>query len=180
MQVETTGRRYEHDGRTYFFCSDHCLAKFKESPDTYLSESLGETTAALPGTEYTCPMHPEVLTSEPGDCPICGMALEPKTAGHEDEDEAPELRDMSRRLWFAVILTVPLLIVAMGDMLPGAPVSRLISTRGRVLLELTLASPVCLWAAWPFYVRAVASVLHADWARRERRLCLQPSRSACP
>jgi Cu+-exporting ATPase len=158
MQVETTGRRYEHDGRTYFFCSDHCLAKFTESPGKYLSGPPVELPAPSPEAEYTCPMHPEILTSKPGDCPICGMALEPRAVSHEDTDGAPELQDMSRRLWFAVILTVPLLIVAMGDMLPGAPVSRLISTRGRVLLELTLASPVCLWAAWPFYVRAVASV----------------------
>jgi Cu+-exporting ATPase len=86
------------------------------------------------------------------------MALEPKTVGYEEEDAAPELRDMSRRFWFAISFTVPLLIVAMGDMLPGAPVSQLLSTRGRVLLELVLASPVCLWAAWPFYVRAVHSV----------------------
>jgi Cu+-exporting ATPase len=160
MGVETTGRRYEHDGQTYFFCSDHCLAKFKESPDTYLRESPGEATAPLPGAEYTCPMHPDIIAGEPGDCPICGMALEPKTVGFEDEDTTPELRDMSRRFWFAISFTLPLLIVAMGDMLPGAPVSRLLSTRGRVLLELVLASPVCLWAAWPFYVRAVHSVLN--------------------
>ena len=158
MRVETIGRRCEHDGQTYFFCSDHCLATFKESPDRYLSESPGETTAPSPGAEYTCPMHPDIISSQPGDCPICGMALEPRTMGHEEEDAAPELRDMSRRFWFAVGFTLPLLIVAMGDMLPGAPVSQLLSTRGRVLLELVLASPVCLWAAWPFYVRAVHSV----------------------
>jgi Cu+-exporting ATPase len=158
MRVETTGRRHEHDGITYFFCSDHCLSKFKESPGKYVSGSPEEVAVTSPGAEYTCPMHPEILTSEPGDCPICGMALEPKTVGYEDEDAAPELRDMSRRFWFAVSFTVPLLLVAMGDMLPGAPVSQLLSTRGRVLLELVLASPVCLWAAWPFYVRAVHSV----------------------
>jgi Cu+-exporting ATPase len=103
-------------------------------------------------------MHPDIIASQPGDCPICGMALEPKTVGYEDKEASPELRDMSRRFWYAISFTLPLLIVAMGDMLPGAPISQLLSTRRRVLLELALASPVCLWAAWPFYVRAVHSV----------------------
>jgi Cu+-exporting ATPase len=109
-------------------------------------------------TEWTCPMHPEIVRSEPGTCPICGMALEPRTATGTEEN--PELRDMSRRFWFAVALTVPVLALAMGDMLPGAPVSALFSARTRVLLELALASPVCLWSAWPFYQRAVASIVN--------------------
>jgi P-type Cu+ transporter len=109
-------------------------------------------------TEWVCPMHPQVVRSEPGSCPICGMALEPRTASIEDEN--PELRDMSRRFWVAVALTLPLLILAMGDMLPGQPVSALISGRTRVLAELTLATPICLWAAWPFYERAARSVVN--------------------
>ncbi len=86
------------------------------------------------------------------------MALEPRTATGTEEN--PELRDMSRRFWFAVVLTLPVLALAMGDMLPGAPVSALFSARTRVLLELALASPVCLWSAWPFYQRAVASIVN--------------------
>jgi P-type Cu+ transporter len=108
-------------------------------------------------TDWICPMHPEIVRKEPGSCPVCGMALEPRTITLEEEDN-PELRDMSRRFWFAVALTVPLLAVAMGDMLPGQPISQLMSHRTRVLLELGLATPVCLWSAWPFFVRAVASV----------------------
>ena len=108
-------------------------------------------------TDWVCPMHPEIVRSEPGSCPICGMALEPRTITLEEEDN-PELRDMSRRFWFAVALTVPLLALAMGDMLPGQPISQLMNSRTRVLLELGLATPVCLWSAWPFFVRAVASV----------------------
>jgi Cu+-exporting ATPase len=109
-------------------------------------------------TEWVCPMHPQIVRNEPGSCPICGMALEPRTSSVEQEN--PELRDMSRRFWFAVALTVPLLVVAMGDMLPGAPLSRLLTPRGRTLLELLLATPICTWAAWPFFDRAVRSVLN--------------------
>ncbi|MCZ7599178.1 MAG: copper-translocating P-type ATPase [Gammaproteobacteria bacterium] len=109
--------------------------------------------------EYTCPMHPEIVRDQPGACPKCGMALEPRTVTAGDDDN-PELRDMSRRFWFAAILTVPVVLLAMGDMLPGRPVSHLLSPRSRVLAELLLATPVCLWSAWPFYVRAVQSVVN--------------------
>lgn len=107
-------------------------------------------------TDWVCPMHPEIVRNEPGSCPICGMALEPRTIDLEEDN--PELRDMSRRFWFALALTAPLLALAMGDMLPGQPISQLMNGRTRVLLELVLATPVCLWSAWPFFVRAVASV----------------------
>ena len=108
-------------------------------------------------TQWTCPMHPEIVRDEPGDCPICGMALEPQTVSIE-QPEDPELKDMSRRFWFAAALSAPVVLLAMGDMLPGQPISALISSRWRALLELTLATPVCIWSAWPFYVRAIASV----------------------
>ena len=103
-------------------------------------------------------MHPEIVRDEPGACPICGMALEPRTASASDESENTELRDMTRRLWVAVALTVPLVVIAMGDLLPGRPVSSVLPANTRVWLELALATPVCLWAAWPFFVRAVRSV----------------------
>jgi len=108
-------------------------------------------------TRWICPMHPEIVRDEPGDCPICGMALEPETVSIEQMED-PELKDMSRRFWFAAALSVPVVVLAMGDMLPGQPISTMISSRARTLLELALATPVCLWSAWPFYVRAVASV----------------------
>lgn len=107
-------------------------------------------------TEYFCPMHPEVVQSAPGTCPKCGMALQPRTPTQDDDN--PELKDMSRRFWVSVALAVPIVVIAMGDMLPGQPVSRLLSGEGRVLLEFLLATPVCVWAAWPFYVRAVQSI----------------------
>jgi len=104
-------------------------------------------------------MHPEVVSDTPGSCPKCGMALEPTFATGEEE-ESPELRDMTRRFWVSVAFTVPIVVLSMGDMLPGQPISAVVSPRTRTLLELLLAFPVCTWAAWPFYVRAVASVRH--------------------
>ena len=108
-------------------------------------------------TEWTCPMHPEIVQDVPGNCPICGMALQPilPTAATDDD---PELRDISRRFWLAALFTVPIVILAMGDLLPGAPISALLSQRTRVLLELALSVPVCTWSAWPFYIRAVQSI----------------------
>ncbi len=118
---------------------------------------VAKTAAAPAGvTEWACPMHPQILRDQPGTCPICGMALEPRAAGAEEAN--PELRDMSRRLWFAAALTLPLVLLALGEMIPGAPAARLLTMRARTLLELVLATPVCVWAAWPFYVRAVLSV----------------------
>ena len=118
-----------------------------------------ETLVAPTATEWTCPMHPEIKQNEPGNCPICGMALEPTTMAGEEE-ENPELRDMTRRFWFSALLTAPLVVMVMADMLPGTPVSGLFSAEGRSLLEFILATPVCLWAAWPFYVRGVQSVVN--------------------
>ena len=108
-------------------------------------------------TEWTCPMHPEVVKDGPGDCPICGMALEP-TAISVDDSENPELRDMTRRFWFAAALSVPILVITMGEMFFGHPFSRWLGAKWRVMLELVLATPVVLWSAWPFYVRALQSV----------------------
>jgi P-type Cu+ transporter len=150
--------RLKHAGRDYSFCSAGCRAKLEADPDKYLAPKA-PPKAADAGVEHTCPMHPEVRQLGPGNCPICGMALEPVTVTAE-ETANPELEDMSRRFWFSVALTIPILILAMGDMLPGKPISSLISARARVFAELALASPICLWAAWPFYERAVASVKH--------------------
>lgn len=108
-------------------------------------------------TQYTCPMHPEIVREQPGSCPKCGMALEPQTVELEDVPNH-ELVDMTRRFFFAAVLTVPLVVLAMGDMLPGRWISRLVSPSVRVWIELALATPVVLWSAWPFYERAVQSV----------------------
>jgi len=125
-------------------------------PDT------GRRPAGGRGTEWTCPMHPEVVRAEPGSCPICGMALEPRNVSTEEGEENPELRDMTRRFWLAAAFTIPLFIVSMGDLLPGEPISKVLSPKARTWLELALATPVCLWSAWPFYVRFAQSLKKGD------------------
>jgi P-type Cu+ transporter len=111
------------------------------------------------GGPYTCPMHPEIVQDEPGSCPKCGMALEP-VAGSGEEENA-ELRDMTRRFWASAALTIPLLVVAMGDMLPGQPMSKLFGSHSlRAWVEFALGTPVILWGGWPFFTRAWASVVN--------------------
>jgi len=113
--------------------------------------------AASPKVQWTCPMHPQIVRDGPGTCPICGMALEPRTITAEPEKN-PELTEMSRRFWVATALTVPLILLAMGDMVAGQRLAELVRPRLRTWIELALSAPICTWAAWPFYVRAVQSV----------------------
>lgn len=121
------------------------------------SHHLTNDSPAPQGAKWTCPMHPEIIQDGPGSCSICGMALEPILGTAAVDEENPELLDMTRRFWLAAIFSVPVLFIAMGDMLPGAPVSAMLSPKTRVLLELALSVPVCTWSAWPFYVRAIES-----------------------
>src|SRR5262245_46819130 len=123
--------------------------------------ALEPVTVSMPTTtvEYTCPMHPEIVRREPGFCPICGMALEPRTVTVEDE-EHPELRDMTRRFWVSVGLTLPLLAMAMAEMLLGEQVSRAFSGRLLLWVQLALATPVVLWGGWPFFQRGWASLVN--------------------
>ncbi|MDP7320953.1 MAG: copper-translocating P-type ATPase [Bacteriovoracaceae bacterium] len=109
-----------------------------------------------PNAIYTCPMHPEIRQVGPGSCPKCGMALEPLIA---DDSENEELIDMTKRFWLAALFTIPLFIISMGDLLPGQPISKIISPSIKVYLELLLATPVCLYSAWPFYVRGIDSIV---------------------
>src|SRR6266851_3131308 len=118
-----------------------------------------ETPVARTKTEYTCPMHPEIVRDQPGSCPICGMALEPRTVTATQE-ENPELRDMSRRFWISAILTVPVLAIAMADMLPGMPVQRALPGGWLAWLEWLLATPGVLWGGWPFFQRGWTSVVN--------------------
>jgi P-type Cu+ transporter len=119
-----------------------------------------ETPLAAKRVGYTCPMHAEIVRNAPGACPICGMALEPRTVSAEAEEENPELRDMARRFWLGLILTAPLLAVAMADMLPGMPLRHILPTGWLPSIELLLATPVVLWGGWPFLQRGWASVVN--------------------
>jgi Cu+-exporting ATPase len=154
--------RLSRAGREIRFCSARCLERFRSEPERFAGGATAARAAeAPPGASdaiYFCPMHPEIEQRGPGSCPKCGMALEPLVPTPGDEARDPELCDMTRRFRVAAALALPLLAIAMGDMLPGHPISSLLSARVRVLLELALATPVCLWAAWPFYLRAIASL----------------------
>jgi Cu+-exporting ATPase len=118
-----------------------------------------EFPAALTKTEYTCPMHPEIVRDQPGACPICGMALEPRTVTATEEDN-PELRDMTRRFWISVALTVPLLAIAMANMFSSTSPRRPFLAAWLPWIELLLATPVVLWAGWPFFQRGWASIVN--------------------
>ena len=146
-------------GEVVLFCSAGCREKFSREPERYTAPVRPvnpKPASDLGATKYTCPMHPEIIRDAPGPCPICGMALEPMVATGDAAN--PELRDMTRRFWTAAALLVPLLFVAMSDMLPGRPFAAVLSSARRSYLELLLAIPICTWAAWPFYQRAVASL----------------------
>src|SRR6266481_5437137 len=191
MEVDekTAAGKYEHNSQTYYFCSQHCLAKFKEDPekflnaqahehpghahdhahanpertdraehDTYVCPMDPEVRESKPGacpkcgmalepaaptapsvkTEYVCPMYPQIVRSEPGACPICGMALEPRTVTLEEEAN-PELVDMTRRFWVGVVLSLPIMFLAMSELIPGQPVQRSVSPHVLNWLQLVLA-----------------------------------------
>lgn len=147
-----------HEGEEHLFCSTGCAKKFEADPRRYLDKdaSAHKHHDAPPGAVYTCPMHPEVRQVGPGDCPKCGMALEPVDATAEQDDS--ELRDMTRRFWIATAFAAPLLVYVMGNMLFGHTLEHRIGPALSQWLELALASPVVLWCAWPFFVRGVRSV----------------------
>ncbi len=159
MAVAIDGARFvaEHDGAKHYFCSDRRHDKFVTDPELYLSGAhLNAVEDVPPGAIYTCPMHPEIRQPGPGSCPICGMALEPETVSLNDGPD-PEYLDMRRRFWVSAVLTLPLFVYAMGDMIPSQPFAQ-IAPDWSQWLQLLLATPVVLWGAWPFFVRAVQSV----------------------
>src|SRR6266850_1731350 len=176
VDPESAAGSFEHKGETYYFCSAHCLHKFRETPEQFLSQSSkspsnqpvlikgmnashSSTANPTPATEYTCPMHPEIGRDGPGNCPICGMALEPRTVTLADE-ENHELKDMRRRFWVSVVLTIPLFVIGMSDLIPGASLQRIVPPAVLPWLQFILASPVVLWGGWPFFVRAGQSVVN--------------------
>jgi P-type Cu+ transporter len=161
--VQTNSPVSESDLKTNIFtCPMHPEIQ-QEGPGSCpkCGMALEPLIAAVPAEriEFTCPMHPEIIQEKPGDCPKCGMALEPRTVAVE-EGKNPELVDMSRRFYLSLILTIPEFIIAMGHMLPGHPLAALASPRTYGWIELLLASPVVLWAGWPFFVRGWHSLVH--------------------
>src|SRR6185295_6044356 len=134
----------EHKGHSYYFCNDSCLEQFKADPERFLQPSASSSTPAGTDVEYTCPMHPEVRQWGPGSCPICGMALEPVTVSAEEEDN-PELADMTRRFWVSTALSVPAVFLAMSEMIPGRAFESIAHSSARGWIELVLTRPVVLW-----------------------------------
>jgi Cu+-exporting ATPase len=156
-----THRRFVHRGREYGFCGDRCLARFRADPDSFLqaeaSPAPAHGSAVPPGTEWTCPMHPEVRLAVSGSCPECGMALEP--AGVAAAGAAsPELASMRRRLGVSALATLPVVALAMSEMWTGTSAHAGSPARALVLLQGVLATPVVLWGGAPFFARGLASL----------------------
>ena len=152
---------YEYKGKTYYFCSTHCLHRFREDPEDFLHKSALPIVRieSKPGQKYTCPMHPEIVRDAPGSCPICGMALEPVTVSLDDE-ENPELVDMNRRFWVSLLLTIPVFAIGMSDLIPGQPLQHRVAQTALNWVQLLLATPVVLWGGWPFFERAWQSIVN--------------------
>ena len=157
MKVDphTAKHRAEHAGRTWYFCSAGCREKFAADPARYLDKDKAPAAPVPEGTIYTCPMHPEIRQVGPGSCPICGMALEPAIAT-ADSGPNPELIDMTRRFWIALALTLPIFVLEMGSHLLGL---QLVAQPLANWIQFALATPVVLWAGWPFFVRGWRSVV---------------------
>ena len=150
----------DHEGATYHFCSVSCHDKFVVDPGHYLSGAHKQSYENMPeGTQYTCPMHPEIVEDEPGDCPICGMALEPMGVPTGEEGPNPELVDFRRRFWIGAVLTLPLLLLSMGPFVGLGFMRDAIGEGVAGWAELVLATPVILWAGWPFFERGAKSVI---------------------
>jgi Cu+-exporting ATPase len=172
----TARHKAEHGGQAWYFCSARCRERFEAEPARFgdsaakptcqhahhghaMKEAGAKPTAAPPpGTVYTCPMHPEVRQQGPGACPICGMALEPRTVAAEALPN-PELIDMTRRFRIGAVLTLPVLLLAMGPHVIGFPSHELIAPRLSAWLQLVLTAPVVLWGGWPFFLRGWRSIV---------------------
>ena len=154
---KTSEHMAKHDGARFYFCSSNCLDQFETNPDNYLDGNQ-TTVTAPPGTIYTCPMHPEVETIGPSDCPLCGMALEPMGLPDPNAGPNPEFIDFRRRFILGAVLTIPLFMISMGSMI-GLPLNSWLNADIVPWVELTLATPVILWCGWPFLLRGGRSFI---------------------
>jgi P-type Cu+ transporter len=175
----TAAGQHRFAGKTYYFCSNGCRQTFVADPEAYVTQESQQkasghqhqaehkhTQAALSPkastaqpVEYTCPMHPEIVRDKPGSCPICGMALEPRVITLA-EDGHTELTDMTRRFWFSLVLTIPVLALAMSEMIPGQPLQHSLSMKVINWIEFVLATPVVLWGGKPFFERGWESIIN--------------------
>jgi Cu+-exporting ATPase len=155
VDSHTAKHRHSHEGHPYYFCSARCREKFIADPMKYLAPDTAPPAPVPPGTIYTCPMHPEIRQEGPGSCPICGMALEPETVT-ADLGPNPELADMTRRFWIGLALALPVFVLEMGGHLFG--LHQWLGQQTSNWIQLVLATPVVLWAGWPFFERGWASV----------------------
>jgi len=148
----------EHAGHSYVFCSARCREKFAADPARYVVSSPDRRGPIADEVLWTCPMHPQIVRKEPGNCPICGMTLEPMTptAGGA---VSPELRDMTWRFWVGVALSVPLLAIVMAEHFDKPALDAVLSPRLAVGIQLILGTPAVLWGGWPFFQRGWASVV---------------------
>ncbi len=153
---ETAAGKYDYKGETFYFCSVGCLNKFKQNPANFLEKKKEEKISAKSeGVEYTCPMHPEIVQIGPGSCPKCGMALEPMVLTLDDAPD-PEYVDMKRRFWISAVLTIPVFVLAMAEMLPNF--NALVSPKISLWIQFILATPVVIWGGFPFFVRGWQSI----------------------
>ena len=157
---EKAAGKWEYEGKTYYFCNKSCLEKFRLNPRNYLGSEeppnipqVVEVKTELGPVLYICPMDPEIRQDSPGPCPKCGMALEPQSVSLEERPN-PELSLMRRRFWICLILTVPVLMIAMGEMILARRVE------GGIWIQLALATPVVLWGGWPFFQRGWSSIVN--------------------
>src|SRR4051794_18184952 len=156
VDPHTTKHRTEYQGRPYYFCSSRCREKFLSNPSQYLEPDKSPAPAPVAeDTIYTCPMHPDIRQVGPGSCPICGMALEPELASAETGPN-PELLDMTRRFWIGLALALPVVVIEMGGHLTG--LNRYLIPAMSNWIQLVLATPVVIWAGWPFFVRGWQSL----------------------
>ena len=155
----TSRHRFEHLGEMFHFCSARCREKFMAAPANYLTKSEQPSLLAPKGTAYTCPMHPEIRRDGPEACPICGMALEPLTVSAEAGPNI-ELIDMTRRFWIGGALSLPVVVLEMGAHVPVLGLQGLVLPANSNLIQFVLATPVVLWAGWPFFQRAWASIVN--------------------
>ncbi len=152
----TTAHKTDHEGLAHYFCSAGCKAKFEAKPAAYLGVGAKAAQPVAAGVIYTCPMHPEIRQQGPGSCPICGMALEPLAVA-ADQKPNPELIDMTRRFWIGLALAVPIAALEMGGHLTG--LFMILGQQFSNWVQLVLATPVVLWAGWPFFARGWQSLL---------------------